>query len=131
MTFDDKNKLRYLQKSPNSSDVWLGDLYKHVKTEAATRGVLNKMVLKKDVTKLTEKHLCQRLIFNKVAGLRPLLKRPTLLKKKTLTQLFSCEFCEIFKNTYCTEHLWTSASVKKFLTQWPDIHAIDTDHFSL
>ena len=131
MTFDDKNKLRYLQKSPNSLDVWLGDLYKHVATEAATRGVLNKMVLKKDVTKLTEKHLCQRLFFNKVAGLRPLLKRPTLLKKKTLTQLFSCEFCEIFKNTYCTEHLWTSASVKKFLTQWPDIHAIDTDHFSL
>ena len=24
----------------------------------------------------------------------------TLLRKKTLTQVFSCEFCEIFKNTF-------------------------------
>ena len=23
--------------------------------------------------------------------------------------MFSCEFCEIFKNTFFTEHLWTSA----------------------
>ena len=92
MTFDDKNKLRYLQKSPNSSDVWLGDLYKHVKTEAATRGVLNKMVLKKDVTKLTEKHLCQRVIFNKVAGLRP-----TLLKKRLWHSCFPVNFVKYLR----------------------------------
>ena len=24
--------------------------------------------------------------------------------------MFYCEFCEIFKNTFFTEHLWTSAS---------------------
>ena len=30
----------------------------------------------------------------------------TLLKKKTLAQVFSCEFCEISKNTFFTEHLW-------------------------
>ena len=97
MTFDDKNKLRYLQKSPNSLDVWLGDLYKHVATEAATRGVLNKMVLKKDVTKLTEKHLCQRLIFNKVSGLRPLLKRPTLLKKRLWHSCFPVNFVKYLR----------------------------------
>ena len=28
-------------------------------------------------------------------------------KKKTLTQGFSCEFCEIFKNTFFKEHFWT------------------------
>ena len=28
---------------------------------------------------------------------------------KTLAQVFSCEFCEISKNTYFTEHLWTTA----------------------
>ena len=34
-------------------------------------------------------------LFNKVGG------SPTsLLKKETLAQIFSCEFCEIFKNTY-------------------------------
>ena len=28
------------------------------------------------------------------------------IKKETLAQLFSCEFCEISKNTFSTEHLW-------------------------
>ena len=27
------------------------------------------------------------------------------IKKETLPQLYSCEFCEIFKNTFFTEHL--------------------------
>ena len=39
-------------------------------------------------TKFTGKHLYQGLFFNKVAGLR------------TLPQVFSCEFCEISKNTF-------------------------------
>ena len=56
--------------------------------------------------KLTEKHLCQCLFFNKVAG----LKTATLIKKETLAQVFSCEFSEIFKNVFFTEHLRTTAS---------------------
>ena len=44
----------------------------------------------KNFSKFTGKHLCQSLFFNKVAG---------LIKKGTLAQLFSCEFCEISKNT--------------------------------
>ena len=47
-------------------------------------------------------------LFNKVAGLRP----ATLLKKKILAQVFSCEFFEICENTFFTEHLWTTASGK-------------------
>ena len=47
--------------------------------------------------KYTGKH--QGLFFNKVAGI-----------KTSLGQVFSCEFCEIFKNTFFTEHLWTTAS---------------------
>ena len=31
-------------------------------------------------------------------------------KNKTVAQMFSCEFCKIFKNTFFTEHLWTTAS---------------------
>ena len=27
------------------------------------------------------------------------------IKKEALAQVFSCEFCEIFRNTYFTEHL--------------------------
>ena len=38
------------------------------------------------------------------------LKPATLLKKETLAQVFSCEFCEISKNTSFTEHLQTTAS---------------------
>ena len=26
--------------------------------------------------------------------------------------MFSCEFCEILKNTFFTEHLWATASVE-------------------
>ena len=39
--------------------------------------------------------MSERFFFIKVEGLR----LATLLKK-TLAQLFSCEFCEIFKNTF-------------------------------
>ena len=53
------------------------------------------------------KHLCQSLFLNKVAALRP----ATLLKKKTLTQVFSCEFCEISKNTFFTVQLQETASL--------------------
>ena len=45
----------------------------------------------KKITKFTRKQLCQSLYFNKF--------------KETLPQVFSCEFCEIFKNTFFTEHL--------------------------
>ena len=31
-------------------------------------------------------------------------------KKETLAQVFSCEFCEISKNNFFTEHLWKTAS---------------------
>ena len=32
-----------------------------------------------------------------------------LYQKETPTQVFSCEYCEIFKNTYFGEHLRTAA----------------------
>ena len=57
----------------------------------------------RNFAKFTGKHLSQSLFFNKVAGLRP-------AKKETLAQVFSCEFCEISKNTFSTEHLRTTAS---------------------
>ena len=36
---------------------------------------------------------------------------PNFIKKETLALLFFCEFCEIFKNTFFTEHLL--AKIKK------------------
>ena len=42
--------------------------------------------------------------------------------KETLVQVFSCEFCEIYKNTFCTEHHWTAASGSRValnnMTSW-------------
>ena len=32
------------------------------------------------------------------------------IKNETLPQVFSSEFCEISKNTFFTEHPWTTAS---------------------
>ena len=69
--------------------------------------------------KFTGKHLLRSLFFNKVAGLRPatLLKRRlwakacNVIKKETLAQVFSYEFCEISKDTSFKEHLRTTASV--------------------
>ena len=48
--------------------------------------------------KLTAKLLCLKNFLNKVSDLRP----ATLLKKRLReeAQVFSCEFCEISKNTY-------------------------------
>ena len=58
------------------------------------------MCVLKNFVKFTGKKLCQSPFFNKVAGLRPV----TLLKKR-LWQMFSCEFREIFRNTFFIEHL--------------------------
>ena len=41
-------------------------------------------------------------LFNKVAE----LKDSNLIEKETLTQVYSCEYCEIFKNCSFIEHLW-------------------------
>ena len=64
------------------------------------RGSVGKGILR-NLPKFLGKHLRQSLFINKVAGLR---------KKDTLTRVFSCEFYEIFKNTFFTEHLWFTAS---------------------
>ena len=71
------------------------------KLEADTRGVLKKNVLK-NFAKFIGKHVSQSILFNEVAGLRP----ATLLKKETLAQIFSYEFCEIFKNTFSYRDCW-------------------------
>ena len=55
----------------------------------------------RNFAKFTGKRPCQGLFFNKNAGLRQL--RPeacNFIKKETLAQVFSCEFCKIFKNTF-------------------------------
>ena len=60
-----------------------------------------KKIVLKNFAKFTGKHLYLRLFFNKVTYIS---------KKETLAQVFSCEFSEIFKNTFFIEHLLVTAS---------------------
>ena len=74
--------------------------------EAATRWkqlpeVFHKKGAFKIFAKFRGKHLCQSLFFDKVVGLRP--QAYNFIKKETLAQVFSSEFCIIF-NTFLTEH---------------------------
>ena len=66
----------------------------YICSEAAIGGVLLKESVFKNFTKFTAKHLCQGLFFNKVSD------RPATLLKETLAQVFTCEFCDISKNTF-------------------------------
>ena len=50
----------------------------------------------RDLEKFTGKHLC----FNAC----------NFIKKEAMAQVFSCEFCQISKNTFFTEHLWATTS---------------------
>ena len=59
------------------------------------KGVLRNFV------KFTEKHLCQRHVFNKVAGLRP----ATLLKKSLWHRCFPVNFAKFLRTPFFTEHL--------------------------
>ena len=55
-----------------------------------------KGVLRNFTGKSTGKHLYQSLF----------------IKKETLAHMFSCEFCEVSKNTFYTEDLWATASAQ-------------------
>ena len=63
----------------------------------------------KNFTKFTGKLLCQSLFFNKVqaSGLQ-------LYWKETLSKVFPCQFCDIFKNTFFTEYIQMIASGNPF-----------------
>ena len=63
-------------------------------------------VFRKRFAQNSQENTCVRDYFIKVAGLK--------LWKKTLTQVFSCEFSEISKNSFCKEYLRTTASAFSF-----------------
>ena len=68
----------------------------------------------RNFAKFTGKHLCQSLSFNKVAGLN-------FIKRQTLAQVFSREFCEISKNTIFYRTPLVAASIYELLSVWLDI----------
>ena len=64
--------------------------------------VFCKKGLLRNVTKLTGKHQCQSLFFNKVGGLRPTIS----LKKRLRHRCFAVNFAKFLRPPFFTEHLW-------------------------
>ena len=60
----------------------------------------------RNFAKITGKHLCQSLFFNKVAGLRP----ATLLEKRLWHWCFHVNFAKSLRTPFFTENLWETAS---------------------
>ena len=67
----------------------------------------------RDFAKLTGKHLCQSLFFNKVAALRP----ATLFKKRLWHRCFPVKFVKILRTPFITQQLRPASLLKKRLWQ--------------
>ena len=78
-----------------------------MKLEELTRAVLQKAF--NNFAKFSVKHLCWSLFLIKLQA----SWCATLSRRKTLTQVFSCKFNEIFKKSYFVEYVRTDAWVKR------------------
>ena len=79
--------------SPSKKHLWRSFILVMLQafTEASTRVLCRKGIIRKALAKFPGKHLFQRLYFNKIASL-----------KETLAQLFPCEISEISQNIFLT-----------------------------
>ena len=80
------------------------------KTRSSHPEVFCKKGVLRNFAKFTGKHLCQSLSFNNVYHCKVYIN---FIKKETLVQLFSCEFCEISKKTFSYRPPLVAASVKR------------------
>ena len=92
---------------PLKTSLWFSNIFKGYRKRSGRPEMFFTESVLRIFTKFTGKHLCQDLFFNKVAG---------LVKKETLAQVFSCEFCENFQNTFFTRTPLVDASVER--DQW-------------
>ena len=76
--------------------------------EAATGGVLYKKVFLQ-ISQNFQENTCASVSF---------FKKKDFIKKETLVQVFSWEFCKICNNVFFTEHLWATASVENQLGKY-------------
>ena len=83
-------------KNNEARQIVTGSYKKKCIFKSSHRNCSTKKVVVRKFINFIGKHLCWAL---------------QLYWKGTPTQVFSCEFCEIFKNTYFEEHLRTTASI--------------------
>ena len=92
------NNIQLVKVPPNLTHIYqpLDSIYSEWSRQAVYRSSHRRCFLRKgvlrDFAKFTGKDLFQSLVFNKVAG----------VFRWHLAQMFSCEFCEISKNTFLT-----------------------------
>ena len=77
-----------------------------------------KKVVLKNVADFTGQHLCWSLFLIKLQALKAYH-----FMRETPRQVLSCEYCEIFKNTYFEKRLRTAASI---LSMFPIISMLST-----
>ena len=75
-------------------------------SEATTTDVLLKKLFLK-ISQYLQKNTCWSSVFNKVGSLK--------------AQVFSCEYCETFKNTHFEEHMQTVASDNSKMSCFPSL----------
>ena len=69
-----------------------------------------------EISQKSQENTCARdSFFNKVAGQRPVACN--FIKKESLAQVFSCEFCEIFKSTFSYRTPLVAASTLLYFAQ--------------
>ena len=89
--------MQWLEGYNNSTHFvyWRNKLILVTLERTSTRSSRSEVFLK--ISLNLQENTCASVSFlNKVAGLRPMI----FMKKEALAQVFSCEFWEIFKNTY-------------------------------
>ena len=75
-----------------------------------------KLGVLKNFANFTGKHLCWGLFIIKLQGWKVAgLRRSAILLKRESTQVFPCEICKIFKNTFFYKHLQWLLLKSKFL----------------
>ena len=76
-------------------------------SEPAIWGILWEKVFL-EIWQNSQENTCARVSFSIKKDLQP--KACNFIEKKTLPQVFSCEFCQVSKNTFFTEHLPAAGS---------------------
>ena len=67
-----------------------------------------------EISENLQESTCARVSF--LTKLQAEAEACNFINKETLAQVFSCEFCDIWKNTFFIEHLWATASEEHLQT---------------
>ena len=91
----DKDLLSFRETKTYSVCLFTLLFFLHAFVRSSCPDVLCKKGVLRNFGKFIEKHMCQKLFFNKVAGLRP----ATLLKKSLCHRCFSVNFAKFLQST--------------------------------